>query len=545
MALDGIILSKIREDIEEYLPIRINRVLELSKNVIVFNIHGNNTRSNLIMSFHSVYNHISISNKSYSSYNEPNNFVMVLRKYIQNGFIYKIEQFSYDRYLLMHIRNRDELYDDKEYILSVELMGKYANLILVDKENNKIIDALKKIPPYENNKRTILSGADFVLPEGQNKIDPFSINEINLDESLVKQYQGFSKLLENEIRYRLNDSSYQEIINEIKESKKIYLARNNDEFEYHIIPLKHLNLNFEEYSIEDGLDEIFYNRDEKDRVKNVAEDLFKIVKRQIKHLNNKIVKLNNSLNDALNLEEDKIKGDLLYTYSSLDTKGLNEIEIDDYEGNKKRISLDPKLSIKANANKYYQAYQKKRKGKTYIDEQIDIANKQLEYFNSLQEQLDFANYQDSLVIKEELIKNGYLKANKQKQKQKKKRIINLYRIELEDDIQITFGKNNLQNDYLTFDFAKGDYMWFHAKDYHGGHVVINTSEPDEKMIRICANLAAYYSKGRYSSSVPVNYTLVRNLKKVKGMPSGFVTMKTYKTIYIDPIEDKSLNIISI
>ena len=104
MALDGIILSKIREDIEEYLPIRINRVLELSKNVIVFNIHGNNTRSNLIMSFHSVYNHISISNKSYSSYNEPNNFVMVLRKYIQNGFIYKIEQFSYDRYLLMKIR---------------------------------------------------------------------------------------------------------------------------------------------------------------------------------------------------------------------------------------------------------------------------------------------------------------------------------------------------------------------------------------------------------------------------------------------------------
>ena len=98
-----------------------------------------------------------------------------------------------------------------------------------------------------------------------------------------------------------------------------------------------MNLNCEEYSIEDGLDEIFYNRDEKDRVKNVAEDLFKIVKRQIKHLNNKIVKLNNSLNDALNLEEDKIKGDLLYTYSSLDTKGLNEIEIDDYEGNKKRI----------------------------------------------------------------------------------------------------------------------------------------------------------------------------------------------------------------
>ena len=545
MALDGILLSKIKEDIESYLPIRINRIIQLSKDEIVFNIHGNNTRTNLVMSFHSIYNHISLSNKNYTSYNEPNNFVMILRKYLQNGFIYKIEQFSYDRYFLMHIRNRDDLYDEKEYILSIELMGKYANLILIDKETNKIIDALKKIPPYENNKRTILSGAIFTLADNQNKKDPFESNDIDFNESLVKQLQGFSKQLENEVRYRLsNNHNYQDIIKEIKNSHNIYLSRKNDEFEYHIIPLNHLGLEFEKYNIEDGLNEIFYNRDEKERVKDVSEDLFKLVKRQIKHFNTKIIKLNKSLEDALNLEEDKIRGDLLYTYSSLEDKGLNEIEVDDYDGNKTIIKLDPKLSIKANANKYYQVYQKKRKGKIYIDEQIEIAQKQLEYFNSLQEQLDFANYQDSLIIKEELIRNGYLK-EKQHNKQKKKKKINLYRIELENNIYITFGKNNLQNDYLTFDYARNDYTWFHAKDYHGAHIVINTDNPNEEMIRICANLAAYYSKGRYSSSVPVDYTLVKNLKKVKGMPSGFVTMKTYKTIYIDPFEDKTLSIISI
>lgn len=543
MALDGIILSKIKEDLDKNLPIRINRISELSKTEIIFNVHANNIRTNLVISLHSVYNHISLSNLNYTSYNEPNNFVMVLRKYIQNGIIYKIEQFEFDRYLLLHIRNRNDLYDEKEYILSVELMGKYANLVLVDKDDNKIIDALKKIPPYENNKRTILSGAVFELPESQNKKNPYEYFDIDLNESLVKQIQGYSKLLEKEIRYRLDHQEYKDIVKEIKESNNIYLTKNNDEYEYHVIPLTHLNKDFEKYNIEDAFNEIFYNRDEKERVKSVSDDLFRIVKRQIKHFENKIVKLNSSLNDALNLENDKLNGDLLYTYSNLDLKGLDKVTIKDFDDKETTIKLDPKLSIKANANKYYQAYQKKRKGKNYIEEQITIAQNQLIYFNSLQEQLDLANYQDSLVIKEELEKNGYLK-NKHYNKQKKKKKINLYRIEYKGHL-ITFGKNNLQNDYLTFDYAHSDYTWFHAKDYHGSHVVVDDNNPDEDIIRLCANIAAYYSKGRYSSSVPINYTLVKNLKKIKGMPSGFVSMKTYKTIYIDPIEDKTLNIISI
>ena len=539
MALDGIILNKVKNDLEKHLPIRINKINSTSNTEVIFNVHADKIRTSLVISLHSIYNHISLSDKDYSDYEEPSTFVMVLRKHLTNGIITSIEQYDFDRYLILNIRALNELYDEKEYLLSVELMGKYANLILIDKETNKIIDALKKIPPYQNTKRTILQGANFVLPEKQNKLNPYLCKscDIDFDESLVKQLQGFSKQLEEEVRYRMNNNSFEEIIKEIENSNKLYISSNN---EYHVIPLTYLNLKYEEYDISKGFDVLYYNANEKERIKTVTEDIDKFIKRQIKHYTLKVNKLKQNLEDNKNLLDDKENGDLLYTYSNLDQKGLNQIEINDY-GINKIIKLDPKLSIKANANKYYNLYSKKRKGKVYIEEQIEIASKEAEYFNALKEQLDIASYNDALEIKEELIKYGYLK---KKNKQKKNKKINLYQIKYGNH-NIYFGKNNTQNDYLTFDFAKSNYMWFHAKDFHGAHLVIDNDNPNEDELRMCANIAAYFSKGRYSSSVPVNYCLVKNIKKVKGAKPGFVTIKNYKTIFIDPILDENIKIKSI
>ncbi len=538
MALDGIIINKIKEDLEAYLPIRINRISQTSATEIVFNVHADNVRTNLVISLHSNYNHICLSKKNYTTYNDPSTFVMVLRKHLLNGIIYRIEQFGYDRYLLLHVRARDELYDEKEYVLSVELMGKYANLILVSDEN-RIIDALKKIPPYENTRRTILPGAVFTLPEKQDKQDPYRPSEINFDESLVNQIQGFSKMLENEVRYRMSSLTYEEIMKQVKESRYLYLTGVSDKYEFHVIPLTHLEKEAVQWNIQEGLDEVYYRDDEKERIRNISDDLFKVVRRQIKHFKTKILKLNVSLEEALNLQGDKENGDLLYTCENLEQKGLKQIEVSDFNGEMKQISLDPKLSIKGNANRYYSLYQKKRKGKSHIEEQIGIAENELEYFESISEQLSIADYADALDIREELSRYGYLKKNISKNKKKKK--VNLYQISV-DGYVITFGKNNIQNSFLSFEYARSNDTWFHAKQFHGSHVTVNTDKPSEKIIRICANLAAYYSKGRYSSSVPVDYCLVRDLKKVKGAKSGFVTFKNYKTIYIDPIEDKDLTI---
>ncbi len=539
MAIDGIILNKVKEDLSSHLPIRINKINSTSDTEVIFNVHSNNIRTNLVISLHSIYNHISLSNKNYSDFEEPSTFVMVLRKHITNGIITKIEQFNYDRYLLLHIRALNDIYDEKDYLLSVELMGKYANLILIDKESNKIIDALKKIPPYLNNKRTILQGANFTLPDKQNKKDPYLDFDVDFNESLVKQVAGFSKQLENEIRYLNQTLEYKDIIQKIKDADKLYISENGD---YHIIPLTYLNLSYKEYEINEGFDVLYYQVNEKERIKTVTEDINKFIKRQIKHFDVKLLKLKQSLEDSLNLEQDKENGDLLYTYSNLDKKGLDKIEVIDYDDNKKMIKLDPKLTIKQNANKYYNSYTKKRKGKVYIEEQIDIAKNELEYFNALSEQLEIASYNDALEIKNELIKYGYLRKKNTKLKKHKK--INLYQVKVGDNT-ITFGKNNTQNDYLTFEYAKSNYTWFHAKDYHGSHLVVDSDNPSEEVLRECANLAAYFSKGRYSSSVPVNYTLAKNVKKIKGAKPGFVSIKNYKTIYIDPILDKEIKVISI
>ena len=540
MAIDGIILSKVKDDLCLHLPIRINKINSTSNTEVVFNVHADKIRTSLVISLHSVYNHISLSNENYSDYEEPSTFVMVLRKHITNGIITSIVQNEYDRYLLLNIRALNDLYDEKEYILSVELMGKYANLILIDKETNKIIDALKKIPPYLNNKRTILQGANFEIPESQNKKDPYNDFSIDFEQSLVKQVQGFSKQLEEEIRHRIsNNEKYEDIVKQIKESNSLYISSNND---YHVIPLTYLNLPYKEVSIQKGFDILYYKANEKERIKTVTEDIYKFVKRQIKHFDTKVVKLKQSLIDSENLDKDRENGELLFTYSNLETKGLNKIDIVDYSGSNKAIKLDPKLSIKQNANKYFTAYSKKRKGKVYIEEQLEIANREFEYFNALKEQLDIATYLDALQIKEELIKYGYIRKKVNKQKKNKK--INLYQVEYQGSI-ITFGKNNIQNDYLSFDYAKPNNMWFHAKDFHGAHLIVNTDNPSEEVLRMCANLAAYFSNGRMSSSVPVNYCLAKNLKKVKGAKAGFVTIRNYKTIYIDPYLDESIKIKSI
>ena len=538
MALDGITLYKVKEDLDTYLPIRINRIAETSKTEIVFNVHAQNSRRSLLMSFHSSYNHICLSERSFPTFNDPSTFVMVLRKYILNGIIYKIEQFAYDRYLLMHVRARNELYDEKEYILSVELMGKYANLILVDEEN-RIIDALKKIQPYENTRRTILPGAVFTLPEKQDKQDPFANPDIDLDESLVRQLQGFSKLLEEEVRYRLKEESFEQIMTEIRSSKHLYISRSPQDVYFHVIPLKHLQLPYTQCDIQQGFDEIYSRDDEKERIRNIADDLFKTIRRQIRHYDTKIAKLQASLEEALNLEYDRHCGELLYMADDLEAKGLKQITITDYEGKQETIPLDPRLSIKANANRYYTRYQKKRKGQVYIKEQLEIAENERQYFESLDQQLSIADYNDALDIKEELSRFGYLKNKGTKNKKKKK--VSLYQIEVDGHL-ITFGKNNIQNAYLSFEYARPNYTWFHAKQFHGAHVVVDTPQPDEKLLRICADLAAYYSKGRMSSSVPVDYCLVKELKKVKGAKPGFVTFHSYKTIYIDPYEYKDSEI---
>ena len=199
------------------------------------------------------------------------------------------------------------------------------------------------------------------------------------------------------------------------------------------------------------------------------------------------------------------------------------------------IELDERYDGKTNANKYYAKYQKAKNARVHLEEQIALTKEEIHYFDTLITLMDNASYYDALEMKEELENLGYLKKKKNKQVHRPKKLhIETYLTK--DNISIYVGKNNLQNDYLTFKMASKNDMWFHVKDMPGSHVVVHSEDLDEYTIRLASQMAAYFSKGKHSSSVPVNYTKIRTLKKPQGTKPGKVILSHYSTIYIDPDE---------
>lgn len=541
MALDGILLHKIIPLLEESLPMRIQKIWQISNTEVLFQIHGAQGKQQLLISTHSEYNRLLFTKRTYPTPAEPGNFVMVLRKYLEGGTIISIEQAQLDRWCTFTVKHHNNLGDLEILKMYVELMGKYANIILVNAEG-KIIDALKRIPPFENSKRVIQPNAMFVPTEAQDKKDPFINFDIDESISLTRQFAGFSPFLSREIEYRMSfGESFSSIMKAIDESTDLYIANQNDVPVFHCIPLTSVGP-CKNYPIFDAFDILYYHREEKDRIKQISGDIFHVVKKELKHQQTKLPRLLKSYDEAVDCEKWKEYGDLLYSYNVNDTKGTKQITLQRWEdGSDVIIPLDEKLDGKQNAKKCFQKYNKYKKGQIYLHDQIRICEDEIKYFEGLLEQLEIADFTTAQEIRDELIHQGYIKEKQVKRKKVKKQktqMPNISSVTLNNGTEISFGKNNLQNDALTWHIARKNEYWFHAKDYHGAHVVVHSEKMDEETIRAAALIAAYYSKGRMSSSVPVNYCQVKNLKKIPGAKPGMVQLTAYQTIYIDPEEEQ-------
>lgn len=538
MALDGILLHKIIPQLEMRLPMRIQKIWQISSTEVLFQVHDSNGKEQLLISTHSVYNRLLITKRSYPTPSEPGNFVMVLRKYLEGSVIETIEQAGLDRWCTMHIRHHNAI-GDLEYLdLYVELMGKYANVILVN-DSNIIIDALKRIPPFENSRRTIQPGAQFTPVPDQDKKDPFKTDIIDPDKSLTKQFAGFSPFLAEETEYRMmHGQSFHDVMKEIEDSDKLYIAENNNQTVFHCIPLTSIGP-CKSYPLFEGFDILYYHKEEKDRIKEISGDLYHFVRRELKHQKQKLPRLYQEYDNAKDCDKWKLYGDLLYTYQITDTKGESEITLQSYEDGKDvHIPLDPRYNGSDNARRCYQKYNKLKKGQSHLEEQISICENEIHYFEGLLEQLDLADFSTAQGIRDELVKEGYLKdkKNHKNKKKKKQEQIQIHSITFHDT-EIQWGQNNLQNEALTWHHARKSDIWLHAKDYHGAHVVIHNEHPDEDTLRLASEIAAYFSAGRQSSSVPVQYCPVKNLKKIPGAKPGMVQLGSYHTIYIDPLEE--------
>ena len=535
MAYDGIMLHRIKNIfIETIQGGRINKIYQISKYELLFTIRANRQNYQLLMSCHPMYARIQLTSLQYPTPESPNPLTMLFRKILEGGYIKNIEQIDLDRILKITFATHNELGDYIEYFLYIEIMGKHSNIILVNHEE-KIIDCIKHISPSMNSERFLQPGALYKLPPMTSKLNPFTADYIE-DNQLTRIYQGMSPILSKEIVYRIDQGQdFHAILNEIDQSEQLFLTVTDKKEYFYLIELTHLQGKTTSYPLFAGLDQHFHEIDQKERIKQQTSNLMKFISNEYHKNVTKLKKLESTLEDSQNSDDYRIKGDLLYASLHMIQKGMTHIMVDNYyDGTQVDIALDPKLDGKANAQKYYQRYQKAKNSIQILHEQIDLTKKEIDYFDSLMTSMSQASYYDALEIKEELENEGYIKKRKKKNTIRKKQIPHFLSYITKDGIEIDIGKNNLQNDYLTFKYAHRYDTWFHAKDMPGSHVIVKAQELDEYTIRLAAKIAAYYSKGKNSSSVPVNYTLVKTLKKPSGSKPGKVILDNYKTIYIDP-----------
>lgn len=532
MAFDGIVLSRVTELLNDtILTGRISKLYQISKYELLMTVRAQNENKKLLVSIHPMYARIQLTKLNYPTPDFPNALTMFLRKHIEGSFIERIEQVSLDRILKITLRGRNEFKDLVEYHVYIEIMGKHSNFILTNKDD-KILECLKRVSPSDSI-RIMQPGITYTYPPLLDKKNPFE----NTPETtqLVKEFEGFSKDLSDEVSMRMDEGdSFENIMKEIKESHNLYITKGAKE-KYHVIPLHCFDGKVESYPLFEGLDAYYEFIDQKDRIKQQTSDILHFIQREYTKNVNKLDKLEKTLFDSHNSDEYRIKGDLLYASLHLIQKGMKEVTVDNYyDGTKMTIELDERFDGKTNANHYYNKYQKAKNSLKVLEEQIEKTKEEINYFDTLMTLMDNADYYDAMEIKEELENMGYIRKKNVKKLKKKKSHPHYDVYRTKDDIIIYVGKNNLQNDYLTFKMASRNDMWFHVKDMPGSHVIVHAENLDEYTMRLAAKIAAYFSKGKYSSSVPVNYSLIRNLKKPHTNKPGLVLLGHYKTIYIDP-----------
>jgi predicted ribosome quality control (RQC) complex YloA/Tae2 family protein len=562
MSFDGVFTYAVVTELQQTLAGgRITKIHQPAANELVLQIRAYGRNYKLLLSAHPSYARVHLTNETYDNPSEPPMFCMLLRKHLEGSIIEAIRQVDFDRIIIIETKGRNEIGDIHTKQLMVEIMGRHSNIILVDKETNTIIDSIKHLSPAVNRYRTVLPGHEYIAPPSHGKINPLEATEETivkkidfhagkLAEQIVATFSGISPLFAKEAVFRAGlanratlPKSFIALMDEVRAHRFAPAMYTNGEKEwFYVLPLTHLQVEAKAFATpSELLDRFYFGKAERDRVKQQAHDLERFIANEKAKNEKKLVKLKQTLEEAKQAEQYRLYGELLTANLYAIERGMKEIEVINYydeNGATVTIPLDPQKSPSENAQSYFQKYQKAKNSLNIVQEQIERTKEEIAYFDTLLQQLETAASKDVEEIREELIEQGYLRARAAKQtKKQKQRKIELDRYVASDGTEILVGKNNKQNDYLTTKLAHKDELWLHTKDIPGSHVVIRSKNPSEQTIIEAANLAAYFSKARQSSSVPVDYTRVRYVKKPSGAKPGFVIYENQQTIYVTPDED--------
>lgn len=556
MAFDGLFTVAMIHELKKLETGRITKVHQPNGQEVVLNIRANGRNEKLLFSIHPTYARVHLTKETIDNPQEPPMFCMLLRKHIEGGIIARIENQGFERVITFHIESKNEIGDAVHRKLIMEIMGKHSNLILVDGETNKIIDGLKHLPPSINSYRTVLPGFEYIAPPAQDKANPVTVSNEEIaaffstektPQEVVAHFAGFSPFHAKELLHRMKNGNpsqvFRSFIQEIASSANpTYLEADGKSY-FSPAAITHLTGRITHYEdLSSLLDRAFHARAERDRVKQLAGDLERFLQNEISKLKTKLKKLHKDLEEASKLDQFQLYGELLMANLYQLEKGMKEATVINYYNNEEiMIPLDERKTPIENAQSYYAKYNKAKHALVRVKEQIEKTEEEIEYFEMLINQVSQASPSDIEEIREELAEQGYLKKRRTKQKNKASKPAPEKFIS-SSGIPISVGKNNKQNDYLTFKLAKKTDIWLHTKNIPGSHVVIHSAEPDETTLKEAAILSAYFSKARNSSSVPVDYTRIRHVKKPNGAKPGFVIYFEQKTLYVTPDEETVLKL---
>ncbi|WP_288488235.1 NFACT RNA binding domain-containing protein [uncultured Limosilactobacillus sp.] len=557
MAFDGFFTHAVVHELDQTLATgRVAKVNQPYPAELIMTIRAHRHNYSLLLSANPTYPRMQITQIAYQNPAVPSNFAMTMRKYLEGAILESIEQVDNDRIIKMNFKTRDELGDQQRLVLVIEIMARHSNVSLVNEKNHKIIDTIKHVGSDQNRVRLLLPGATFVMPPKQDKVNPYLPNQIytdlvrkDLDENeLAKQlqarYQGLGRQSAQELARELQASSdlpttYHTFLKQFENPDPVIYDDNNGKRQFAaFLPS---NIKEEQLTHYDTLsvmlDAFYAQKAERDRSKELAGQVLKVLHNELKKDRRKVKKLKQQLEDAAKADYYRIRGEILTTYLGKLTAGMTEITLPNfYDDNKPlKIKLDPELSPSRNAQKYFTKYDKLKTSVDYVKEQLKLANDEINYLANIESQIDLASPADIQEIRLELQQQGYIKQKRHKSKKRRKvRVSKPEEFHTSNGTTVLVGKNNLQNDRLSFKIANKNDIWLHVKDIPGSHVIIRDSDPDEQTLLEAAQLAAYFSKGRNSDNVPVDYLPAKRLHKPNGAKPGFVTFTGQKTLYVTP-----------
>ena len=544
MSFDGFFLHHMVEELRrELVNGRIQKINQPFEQELVLQIRSNRQSHRLLLSAHPVFGRIQLTQTTFENPAQPSTFIMVLRKYLQGALIESIEQVENDRIVEMTVSNKNEIGDHIQATLIIEIMGKHSNILLVDKSSHKILEVIKHVGFSQNSYRTLLPGSTYIAPPSTVSLNPFTIKDEKLFEILQTQettaknlqslFQGLGRDTANELESILVSEKLSTFRNFFNQETKPCLTETS------FSPVPFANQVGEPFAnLSDLLDTYYKDKAERDRVKQQASELIRRVENELQKNRHKLKKQEKELLATDNAEEFRQKGELLTTFLHQVPNDQDQVILDNYYTNQPiTIALDKALTPNQNAQRYFKRYQKLKEAVKYLTDLIEETKATILYLESVETVLNQAGLEEIAEIREELIQTGFIR-RRQREKVHKRKKPEQY-LASDGKTIIYVGRNNLQNEELTFKMARKEELWFHAKDIPGSHVVISGNlDPSDEVKTDAAELAAYFSQGRLSNLVQVDMIEVKKLNKPTGGKPGFVTYTGQKTLRVTPDPEK-------